>query len=523
MKKLPVVDMNQFSQHFSTQISKEMVDFVENVVLKWSRYIFTYRVGKKQYGYCTHCKSDFQTGCFKHGSRVNCPVCESACKVRASGRGRKTMIDDAYFVFYEKSAINPEAITARGIYVVRDYRFDFRKTETEFATKAMYLFEPGNSMAYHRYLYYSETKGMCYVGNWDRTKTVRSENNSSMANKASYCSYDSIKKTVKGTPFQYSTWETYKDGDMVQFFDLFSKYPCIEYLTKLGFSELVSAKLHGHHTYSAVNWNGKSPLQVLRVSKQELHELKSSGIKIGPLALKLFQISRKDKSNLSFREIYEIVQTYGSHLKDLQKILKFTTLRRVHNYIQKQHTKKYGNRKYGNMAYQVLHTWRDYLADCIDLEMDVTQDNILFPSDLDKAHQDTLVKIKHLENQMLDMKIQRRMSVLHKYCFEAFGLIIRPALSTKELIQEGNALSHCVGRYAKDYASGKTNILVIRKAEALDKPFYTMEVRGNKIMQTQGFKNRRPDETVAKFIAAFEEEKLSGNKSKTEERKDVVA
>ena len=61
-----------------------------------------------------------------------------------------------------------------------------------------------------------------------------------------YCSRDSIKKAVKGTPFQYSTYDSYIDGDMVKFFSLYARYPCVEYLTKFGMSELVEAKLIGN-------------------------------------------------------------------------------------------------------------------------------------------------------------------------------------------------------------------------------------------------------------------------------------
>jgi hypothetical protein len=84
-----------------------------------------------------------------------------------------------------------------------------------------------------------------------------------------------------------------------------------------------------------------------------------------------------------------------------------------------------------------------------------------------------------------------------------------------ELIDEGVVLKHCVGGYAKRYAEGQTNILVIRKIDDLDKPYYTMEIIDDRIIQTRGLSNRMPDEEVAAFVKAFEQAKLiKANKPK---------
>ncbi|MGG4456876.1 PcfJ domain-containing protein [Brevibacillus porteri] len=501
----------EFSQHFSTKMSQDMVDYVTEVVFKWSRYIFTWRQGKQQYGYCTHCKHEFKTNGLKHNKRSKCPECQSSCEVKASGLGRKNMVDVAYFVYYEKSLINPHAIVARGIYVARDYSQDFRKTETVFKVVALYVFEPGNSRMISRYAYYapSDPDGMGIVGYWEQRKTVRSQVNTAMRNIASYCSQDSIKDAVKGTPFQYSTWESYKNWDMVEFFDLYAKYPCIEYLTKLGMKELVTAKLGGYQTHGAIHWRGSSLSSVLRLPKRAIKEVVAQ--KISSATLRLYQLSFKDKSNFSLKEIKDM--NYNLHVSEVQKILKYTTFRKMHAYVQKQYQRKNANKRY-RAAYQVLHTWRDYINDCVELEMDLRQDSILFPSDLHKAHQDTIAKVKSQADALLNEKIRRRAKSLENYRFEANGFILRPAQDANEVIREGNALHHCVGSYARKYGNGRTNIFVIRKTSNPDDPFYTMEVKGNRIIQTYGFKHCLPNKEVKAFIDAFEQEKLTIKQNK---------
>ena len=143
--------------HFPDQMSQPFCDYVTNVAFLKSRYFFVWRVGKKQFGYCTHCKNEYETEkLLRHRDLVTCRCCGSECGVRSSKMGRKYMVDEAYVVWYERSLINPVAITARGVYVVRDYRGDFRKVETLMETKALYVFEPGKSaMLIRPYMYLS--------------------------------------------------------------------------------------------------------------------------------------------------------------------------------------------------------------------------------------------------------------------------------------------------------------------------------------------------------------------------------
>ncbi|MBO0962363.1 PcfJ domain-containing protein [Neobacillus sp. MM2021_6] len=519
-------EYEEIFSHFSNELSQSIIDYAIADPFKSSRYIFTWKKGKQQYGYCTHCQNEFETSNLKHKSQFTCPECQSQCKVQASGISRKYMVDEVYFVYYEKSLVNPAAITARGIYAIRDYRFDFRSVSTMIQTKALYVFEPGKSRMIHRpYVYFSHTEGMSYVSGWDSKKNIRSELNTSMANKSCYCSYDSIREAVKDTPFQYSTWESYLTGDMVEFFDLYSKYPCIEYLTKMGMRLLVEAKLYGRKTYGAVNWNGKTIQKVLRLSKQDLKELQQSDVQISSLILKLFQISKKDKSKMPLKEICEIDIQYGHYFEELKNILKYTKLSKADAYIEKQYKREAKVRKYCSSR-EIITTWRDYIADCVRLEMDLSQENVLFPSDLHRAHQNTIKQVKIKADVLLTKKIEVRVKVLEKYCFEHSGLMIRPAADSKELIEEGKALQHCVGTYADRYANGKTNLFIIRKVNEPDKPFYTMEIKGNSIVQTRGRKNCSPTKEVKAFIDAFTLAKLTNKpkqkKTKTAERQDVA-
>ena len=87
--------------------------------------------------------------------------------------------------------------------------------------------------------------------------------------------------------------------------------------------------------------------------------------------------------------------------------------------------------------------------------------------------------------------------------WEQEGILIRPVEDQKELIAEGKTLNHCVGTYAKRHAEGRCSILLIRKTEEPDKPWYTLNfnVKTGTVTENRGNRNcaRTPE------VQAFEE------------------
>lgn len=515
-----------YKGHFTPGISEKIKEYATETVFKLSRYIFTTRKGRQQFGYCTYCHGEYKTEGLKHNQVTECPVCGSECTIKSSGRGRKSMVDDAYFMYYEKSAINPKAIVARGILAARDYSGDYKNVKTQYLETARYVFEMGGSVMFIRYGFFSGAGTMETWDSWrKRTGVYSMFGQQFVRNKRFHgISYESIQTAIKGTPFEYSTIEEYPDQSAEVFLSLYSKYPCIEYLTKFGFKNIVVAKLEGYATYGAINWRGNTLYKVLKLTKKDLKELAKANMEISTLTLCLYQISKKDGSNLTFSE-FEDIAAQNYFTKDLKKILKHTSLRQADKYINKQFAlgKEQEERAQnkGNYLriywrkYDVVRTWLDYYADCQRLNMDITQKSVLYPRNLYQAHQNTIKQVKIKANKGLDEKIQAKVKRLTTlYCFEHKGLVIRPAGGSGELIKEGKALNHCVGTYADSYARGDSILLVIRQKTELDKPYFTVELRKNTVVQCRGKNNCAPDKNVEKFIEAFEAAKLRDKKPK---------
>ncbi|MGN7457876.1 PcfJ domain-containing protein [Paenibacillus pasadenensis] len=499
---------NEFMRHFPSDISDEIRDYCTDEVLASSRYLFTSREGRQQIAYCTHCKLEHHSDGLRHGKIEECPFCRSACRVKASGRGRKRLIDEAYLIWYEKSTIDPQAIIARGFYMLRDYSGNYRETETVIKPVAMYLFEWGQGGRMLRRDYWSR-----YI-NWQATSSVFSEAKRSMDYKPCFHSRANIRRAVEGTPFRYCMWESYEVNDYVKTFDLAARYgDVMEFLTKAGLRSFVVSKLTGGSTYGAINWRGKTPEAVLRLTKAEIKQMRKAGA-IGPRALRSYQISKKDGSNYSWEEartLCDLVDPFNA--ERLTALSEHAPLPVLKKYIAKQARRD--PRRY-SAGSPVLIDWRDYLRECRELGRDITRPGVLFPNNLHEAHQLAGRALKLVNDERVNKQIAERLpELLKRYGFERDGLIIRPAVSSVELFDEGKALSHCVGGYADRYAKGETTILLIRRAAALDEPYHTMEVSGTRIVQCRGMKNAPPPPDVAAFVAAFEKAKLTEKKKRS--------
>ncbi|URJ36577.3 PcfJ domain-containing protein [Paenibacillus polymyxa] len=493
---------DEFITHFPTKISKSLVKYVRDTVLKNSRYLFIKTMLGVQAAYCTHCNKQHHPETklkHKQKERVVCPHCKSLCEVRAAGISRKYMSDQAVLVWYEKSVRDRQAITARIIEVRRNYCGDYKNVETVYHVGHMYLFEPG--------------RGTFYTYRRERPKTVYSAFDRYYSGSIwpKFMSQKNINHAVKGTPFQYSTWEHYTRfknqryvSDMVEFFDLAARYPCVEYLTKAGFENFIWAKLYKYKTYGAINWRGKTLQKVLRLSKTELKELKSSGLKFKAGHLRYYQIARSKGLSVSLPEAYVLADVHGGMSETYYKVaLTFAPEAVVIKYLLKQLKKGHYEK-----VYDVLSDWRDYRGQCEKLRMSLKEERYLFPNDLHEAHMKLTKRIKLKEDAAVNKMIAARLPKLQNFCFEWKGLLIRPAASSIDLFEEGKALQHCVGDYAESYGKGESDIFFIRRIDQPNKPYYTMEIQKGKVVQCRCFKNKGMTPEVRAFVDQFISKKL---------------
>lgn len=115
------------------------------------------------------------------------------------------------------------------------------------------------------------------------------------------------------------------------------------------------------------------------------------------------------------------------------------------------------------------------------------------------------------------------------FAWQQDDYFVRPAESAEDIIREGRMQHHCVGAsdtYMVKMATRKSWICFLRKKEAPEEPWYTIETDGEKILQAYAAYDRKPDwketdkilknwmQQVRKNLAAMAKEENQEEKTK---------
>ena len=85
---------------------------------------------------------------------------------------------------------------------------------------------------------------------------------------------------------------------------------------------------------------------------------------------------------------------------------------------------------------------------------------------------------------------KRQKDRIERFEYENDKFCVRVPKELSEIQTEGIMLHHCVGGYCHSHATGNTNILFLRRKGAEDVSFYTIEIRGDRVIQIHGLYNR---------------------------------
>ncbi len=180
-----------------------------------------------------------------------------------------------------------------------------------------------------------------------------------------------------------------------------------------------------------------------------------------------------------------------------------------------------------------IATLLDYWSMAKRAGLDLRDEHVQLPKSLKREH-DRLVEAERIakneeEKRRKQAEIEKRRSEFEKVVapLEAWAwadgeICIRPVRTEEELIDEGSALHHCVGTYGATVARGDSCIFLIRRADAPDKPWYTLQVelKTLKEIQNHGIRNCPPTKEVQEFVGRWLEHvrqlKIAGKKQKKE-------
>ena len=322
-----------------------------------------------------------------------------------------------------------------------------------------------------------------------------------------YCK--NLSRALKGTPWQYCQLREFYEGvhdqmEVGPYLISYRKIPAIEFFVKLKLFWLVSHVVYRRDGTKDINLDGKNLREVLQIDPSDLPCLQKPEADIREL--RLLRILRAAGHQPSEEFFTWVNANELTEMNQLALALNNTTPHKLMRYLDQLFSKLKKSTYRGCAG--VLSDYSDYLGFCEQLQYDLKNEFVLFPKNFKRAHDQANDLIKQHRVEQYDPQIAAMQKELKdRYQFKADGLIVLPPHSAREIVVEGQKLRHCVGGYAQSMAEKRTVILFIRQEAKRNKPFFTVEVQGDKIRQVRGSNNRAPIPEVTAFLGKWKKKK----------------
>lgn len=286
------------------------------------------------------------------------------------------------------------------------------------------------------------------------------------------CPYN-IKSLLKDTELRYSQLDKFiarkKDYiDIVKYLTRIAKRPSFEFLVKM--------KLYNLAMDADEFRTGKNFEEIFGVSKSFYPFIK--------------------KHNLSYEQLKVLRLLQKEDIKLINKLLHISNLEELSRYVDLEQAYYKVLRIKRNREYDYL----DYLRACVQLGYDMKDKKILYPTNLQDAHDKATNLVVIVKNEANDRLIKERLKELSKNTYQNDKYIVYAADSVESLLKESKELSHCVKTYIERYALAETSIYFMREINNKDKPLVTIEVKNNEILQARAKCNADPNEEQLKFL-----------------------
>lgn len=291
---------------------------------------------------------------------------------------------------------------------------------------------------------------------------------------------------------------------------LHARYPQMEYLRKAGLEELITRKIYGSPIGIRPNWKANTIHEFLRLSPQDIDKLK-----------------QWDCWTLDDIAFYKELKKHNKKIKKSHLLTVKEAMGQLGNYrrVYGKGMNIYHHAKYilKVMAEEkrptLLGIWQfygDYFNQLKALDYPLN-DYYLYPKNFKEAHdrvsdeyraeQERQRKIKDekraAEERRIEEKWQKEiLPKLQKLSYSDEVHFIRPLEDREDFRKEGQNNKNCVFSYYERAIRGKVFIFVMRKHQASEESFVTIELDKNlkHINQCYATGNRIPDPEISLWV-----------------------
>ncbi len=545
----------------------EFFEWVWETGMSFSRYVI-YKETKKGEAECecTHCKKigiiDRKVVRIRNNEKGNCPFCNSPVTFKARGKMAARNIDIRWFVYVDPTK---DGFIFRYFHAVRTIRSDAyvqallnKQRVEEYINeykRAVYTFPDGKPQCtdYEWTIYKSTGKTRwCYAsGRINCTESVLYPENLPQAwehTPMKYSALEVLSANIPTVPLQYEEGIT-----------AYLKYPKLEWLCKMGLNNIAKSLINGKYgSIGKVNLERETIYEILGLNKINTKILQE--IDGNTYHLRLLQVSQQIGLQFKPEQLREYYETFECNTELLKQANRKVSLYKLVKYISKESEKyplgeKSGCHRYAYNRYQerndprierkrnMAHDWLEYLKWCKALKYDLDNMFIYMPKNFKKVHDRTAQEYqvlmdkraadkKRREEQKAKEQMEQTKEALKEIlkfdnginAFKISGnkLMLVVPETAEDIKAEGISLHHCVGGYVERVAKGETNIFFIRKTEAPNISYYTMEWKDNKVVQCRGLHNCDMTQEVKGFVQLFEKKMLEIiNKNKSKKHRKV--
>ncbi|MGO5082405.1 PcfJ domain-containing protein [Oscillospiraceae bacterium LCP25S3_E4] len=519
-----------------------------------NNYFFTQTRHGKKTGICTHCQAESQVYPYsgrkitpediefaqaKHNDCGICPKCGTTVQFKDNGRGRKTLNDYGYFFILQP--VKYGGIVIRSFYCCRKWGdvnlfADNTLPNIQYSEHFRLYFHNQYQVCLRYYnWYWGAIDYPCNEGKYWGTvgKIVKPSphyGNTYFNTVFTVATYrpENWSNIIAKTEYKYSCLDKLCDRPELagKYLELYSKNPIlVERMMKQGFAKLLTDKLiYDLPTKGIINFNKNTVAEALNLSKAAIAKLPKDftlrDIKVATI-VEQNKCSAQTQSNISGLSLKEL-----NTLSAIIKKVKPYTINNIFKYIRKQaNVRNRNSAKYQYVIANTLSDYKDYINQVMYLKMQCNE-GTLFPQSLQQAHTQLTALIAEIKAKKelaqfeeLDASFYPKYKKLcKKYCYENGVFFVRPARGKQELYVEGTTLKHCVyTNYSDRYIAGKVMILLVRKQDCPDTPFYTLEIDPIKkvLIQCRTIHNASYscDPAVKKFVDEYINVLQSTNKN----------
>ncbi len=302
------------------------------------------------------------------------------------------------------------------------------------------------------------------------------------------------KYALKFDAYKYSAIEKYPYGDVMKYLKIYEQYPQAEYFIKIGLAHLATNKTllkKAAKDKAFRKW-------LIRNAKQLRNEYGNYPYFSAKIMLSAYKanMSVLDGQRLD-RQINEMQREYN-YINTISKVISKSEIPEFLEYLKKQETN--------------INSYADYIKACEFLGLDMSLPKNRYPHDFKRWH-DIRIDEYNTAKALKDTEDRKELyakfaSIAEKYVsLQKNGddtFVVMIARSPQDLIREGDALDHCVGRmnYDQRFIREESLIFFVRNAETPDVPFVTVEysLKNKKILQCYGEHDHKPSDNVLEFV-----------------------